>query len=85
VQRSGTPAPNYAKFSSPEGATDNYVLSVAPSGLLVFLAFFAGVALRSAPACNFSFRNGCRIAIFFVNLQQRFYGLNPFNALIITL
>ena len=46
----------------------------------------SGCRKCSENAVNFfSLHNGCRIAIFFVNLQQRFYGLNPFNALIITL
>ena len=46
----------------------------------------SGCRKCSENAVNFfSLHNGCHIAIFFVNLQQRFYGLNPLNALIITL
>ena len=64
------------------------VFRVVPERLRFFgcRQWHSGCRKCSENAVNFfSLHNGCRIAIFFVNLQQRFYGLNPFNALIITL
>ncbi|MCR4932420.1 MAG: hypothetical protein K5918_08325, partial [Bacteroidales bacterium] len=64
------------------------VFRAVPERLFFFgcRQWHSGCRKCSENAANFfSLHNGCRIAIFFVNLQQRFYGLNPFNALIITL